>query len=56
MSYQFPYWLNKNEFMLIGNLMKNDINFSMFVIKNTEDSRNKKELINLIKNIQGQEL
>lgn len=56
MSYQFPYWLNKKQLMEVVNLTKNDMSFNLFIIKNTEELRNKNEFINLIKNIQKEEL
>lgn len=56
MSYQFPYWLNKKQFMPVAKLIKNDMSFNLFVIKNSDVSINKNKLINLIKNIQKEEL
>ena len=42
MSYQFPYWLSKKQLIQVVNLMKNDMNFNLFLIENTKESRNKK--------------
>lgn len=56
MSYQFPYWLNEKQLTQVKILSKNDLSFNLFVIKNSDDSRNKNEIKNLIKNIQKEEL